>query len=175
MVCFSSCLSSRANVRAAAQGTSHQWIEKSRKLPRRERNFRRSKFRPGEADVFVGMCRAAVSQASDQWAFPIVTAVGSRAGDRSTIPSAEIGSGYFQAIKNRVYIFPSLGPQFVPQPRIALQFLSKSVIVCSSIRRQVISRSQGLFAANRQLRGAAFATTRADDRSRGKRPAWCKA
>ena len=47
--------------------------------------------------------------------------------------------------------------------------------ISARARQQVTSRSQGLFAANGQFRGGGFATTRADDRSRGRRPAWCRA
>ena len=47
--------------------------------------------------------------------------------------------------------------------------------ISARARHQVTSRSQELFAANGQFRGGGFATTRADDRSRGRRPAWCRA
>ena len=47
--------------------------------------------------------------------------------------------------------------------------------ISARTRHQVTSRSQELFAANEQFRCGGFATTRADDRSRGKQPAWCKA
>ena len=50
-VCSPSCISSRANYASWMQPTGHQWIENPVCLPRRERNFKRSKFRPERSEV----------------------------------------------------------------------------------------------------------------------------